>query len=79
MPTYTVRSGDFTGTVETPFEAEARIVATLALLSPGGATALGIITVVTGGQFVGDNETFIATERILKGMGRFDGANMARP
>lgn len=68
MPTYRVQSGDMDETVETSLEATAKALAIVAL-DRCGPESLAHLIGVSGGQFTGDNETYLSTERVCAEMG----------
>ena len=68
MPTYMIESGDMKETIETAHDIDPRTLCIMAI-TKAQPKALGLIVSVTGGRFVGENEMFVSTERILDVMG----------
>ena len=68
MPTYTIKSGDMSAEIETKYEAQAKELCIMAFEREKPKN-LGLLISVTGGQFVGDKETYVSSVRILEQLG----------
>lgn len=70
MPKYTIKSGDMLCEMETTYPACAIALATLAVDGCDN-TLLAKIIEVSGGQFVGDNVTYVSTLNVLRNIGAY--------
>lgn len=70
MPRYTVSTGGITAHIETPYPADPEALALIALQANIGRCDLGEICSVVGGEYVGDDEMYMATAPLVRALGR---------
>ena len=75
MPKYRVQSGELNHVVETPYPAQPQAIAVMAFLAEPRANNLGQLTEIRGGEYTGDNTTYVLTERVLSDMGMMEPSN----
>lgn len=69
MPKYRIRSGDMDHKIETPFNADAQALALIAISNVLPANP-GTLVEVTGGQFKGDDKTYLLFSDLAQKLGR---------
>lgn len=69
MPTYRIRCGDMEAKIKTPFQADAIALALIAVSGalPGNP---GLLIEVSGGQYKGDNTSYVTFAAIARKLGR---------
>jgi len=76
MPKYRVQSGALNHVVETPYPAQPQAIAVMAFLAKPRANNLGQLTEIRGGEYTGDNITYVLTEKVLSDMGMMEPSNV---